>query len=176
MKVIEQEVLKNILMYAPDSGEFTWAQSPNWSIKLGSKAGSINPYGYRLIRINKSSYMAHRLAWVYIYGSIPQGFTIDHINGIRDDNRLLNLRLAKGHKEQAQNQKMRSNNTSGCIGVYPHKKPNTWIAQIRVDGKAIYLGIYNSIEAANEAYKQAKQQYHIFNPIQRCSALAIDDN
>jgi hypothetical protein len=167
MKLIDQDLVQKLLIYNPDTGVFTWRQSPNWSIKIGSAAGCVNPYGYRLIRINKTSYMAHRLAWVYIHGSILEGCTVDHINGDRDNNVLGNLRLAKGHKEQAQNQKKRSDNTSGCVGVYPHKIPNTWIAQIRVNGKALYLGIYPSIEEASEAYKKAKIEHHPFNPIQR---------
>lgn len=156
-----------MLNYDPDIGEFTWVQSPNWSIKIGAEAGSISPCGYKLIRVNKSSYMAHRLAWVYIHGSIPKGFSIDHKNGDRKDNRLTNLRLARGHREQAQNQKKRIDNTSGYVGVYPHRIPNTWIAQIRINGKAVYLGIFTSIEEASEAYKKAKVEHHKFNPIQR---------
>ena len=175
MTLLNQDTLKGVLIYTPDTGEFTWRPAVCNIKKANSLAGYKATNGYTCIAYKSTYYYAHRLAWVYVYGAIPEGATIDHINGNKSDNRLENLRLAT-RAEQSQNTSLYKGNTSGYTGVTWHKKDKKWMAQIRVDGKSIYLGEYTSIEAANEAYKQAKQQYHIFNPIQRCSALAIDDN
>jgi len=165
-KCLAQDLLKELFNYDPETGVFTRKTNNNrW--KIGDIAGHKHLFGYVKMRINKIDYMAHRLAWVYMYGSIPESLTVDHINGVRDDNRIDNLRLANGHKEQAQNLKKRNDNTSGYVGVYPHILPNKWIAQIRVNGKAIYLGIYDTPEEASEAYIKAKVEHHTFNPIQR---------
>ena len=86
--MITQEELKELLDYNPETGLFTWNVYNN--IKNKTTAGTFND-GYIQIKIKQKIYQAHRLAWLYVYGEWPKG-QIDHINGIRDDNRIENLR------------------------------------------------------------------------------------
>lgn len=162
---MEQSLLKEVLHYVPDTGVFTWRVSRG-NVKAGSVAKSRNPNGYVEIKIDRRTYKAHRLAWFYMYGNIPNNLQIDHKNGVRNDNRLGNLRLAT-QVQQSQNVTTRNDNTSGYIGVNWHKHTHKWVARIQVEGKRIAIGYYDTPEEASEAYKKAKQEHHKFNPIQR---------
>jgi hypothetical protein len=101
-----------------------------------------------------------------MFGSIPEGLTVDHKNGIRDDNCLENLRLAD-NSGQGQNQKMKVNNTSGFVGVSYVKRLDKWLAQIEINNINIYIGVYEFPEEASKAYVKAKIRFHTFNPVQR---------
>lgn len=90
--MITQVELHQQLNYCVFKGSFTWKVSNSPRVKIGSVAGSIKGItGYRLIRINGVLYRANRLAWLYVFGTKPNG-VIDHINFNRDDNSILNLR------------------------------------------------------------------------------------
>jgi len=124
---------------------------------LHSPVGSVVPDGYVHIRFNNKYYKAHRLVWLYEHGRFPAG-EIDHINGNRADNRIENLREI-GRCQNMQNQrKARSDNASGFLGV--HKKGSKFQAIIRVNGRSMYLGIFETPEKAHEAYIEAKRIYH----------------
>lgn len=167
MKSLEQDLLKELLNYDPETGVFTWAVDRG-GIKAGAVAGCKKPDGYILLRVNRTLYRAHRLAWVYMYGSITEGLTVDHKNGIRDDNRIENLRLAT-RPQQSQNQTFSSRNSSGITGVYFITELNKWRARITINKKSIHLGLFDTPEAANDARIKAKAELHTFNPIQRTS-------
>lgn len=89
-----QEELHQLLEYNPETGEFFWKSCVSKRIKVGQKAGSIcKIHGYELIGIKNKQYRAHRLAWLYVYGKWPNP-EIDHINRVKTDNRIANLREA----------------------------------------------------------------------------------
>ena len=90
--LLTQDGLRQLLNYDPDMGAFTWRQGRG-PVRAGGVAGCLTRKGYRRIQIDGQNYMAHRLAWLYMYGSWPPE-QIDHINEIKSDNRLDNLRLA----------------------------------------------------------------------------------
>lgn len=159
--MLTQAKLKEVLHYDPETGDFTWVTSPANCIKAGDKAGSKDSYGYHKIALGGKTYKAHRLAWLYTNGEFPED-AIDHINGVRDDNRLVNLR-AVTTRENQQNQKKFIHNTSGTTGVHWHKGAQKWVARIFTNGKRIHLGSFEALALAIEARKAADRLYN-FHP------------
>jgi hypothetical protein len=92
--MITSERIKELLSYDPETGEFVWRVTRNHKVKAGDIAGHLNRLGYRDLVVDYNQIGAHRVAWIYVHGSIPKGMFIDHINGIPSDNRMENLRLA----------------------------------------------------------------------------------
>lgn len=147
-----QAELKTLLHYDPFTGIFTWAIALP-TRKIGARAGRNSSNGYRAIKINGRMFLEHRLAWVYMTGSLPP-HQIDHINGRRRDNRFANLRAASS-SQNMQNQR-------DVKGAYPHKPSGTWQSAIKINGKTIWLGKFETEEAARAAYLAAKKIHHPF--------------
>jgi hypothetical protein len=153
-------VLWEAISYCPTTGTFRHlAAAGRWGhIPAGSLAGS-SSHGYRTLVVEGRRYQAHRLAWLMTHGVWPNG-EIDHINGVRDDNRLENLRdipkLWNGHNRQGPN---KDNKSSGLLGVTKNGKVG-WMAQITVNGRRMYLGTYRDSADAHDAYLTAKRQMH----------------
>lgn len=103
--------------------------------------------------INGVRYQASHLAWLYVKGEMPSK-AIDHINGIRSDNRIINLREAT-LSQNAMNRIKAANNTSGYKGVSFHKQSGKWQASIKINGKQKYLGLFLSQKQAHNAYVNA---------------------
>lgn len=156
--MITQSELKQILDYNPDTGIFTWKINKGGKAKCGTIANSIDSKGYIRIQINNKRNSAHRLAWLYIYGSFPNNM-IDHINGNKIDNRIYNLREATVNENQY-NRKVPINNTSGIKGVYFDKSRNKWVAELKCNSKKIHIGRFNDIELAQIAINEARNKYH----------------
>lgn len=156
--------LKELLDYDGDTGYFIWREDRSGLAKKGVIAGGINSDGYRLISVDSVSYKAHRLAWLYATGYFPKNL-IDHINGIRDDNRICNLRLATDRINGRNRTKINKNNKSGYSGVSWHPQLKRWWARIAVDGKNKSLGTYHDPYEAHQAYIAAKKIYHVEDDI-----------
>ena len=169
---MDQYQIKKLLDYDPLTGDFTWLQRPRsffktegdykgWNAKnVGRKSGYIHHTGYRIIRIFKSGYYAHRLAWLWANGAWPEPF-IDHINHDKDDNRLANLRVVT-KRDNGRNQKVRSNNTSGVMGVTWHKGHQRWAAQVWNGERNLHLGYHETVKDAEQARLEAGKRlgYH----------------
>jgi len=155
--MITQEYLKSILDYNEETGYFTWKIKKSANIVVGSIAGTLNHSGYWQIGIDKKLYSSHRLVWLFIFNSYPTS-QIDHINCKKDDNRLVNLRLATPAENQW-NRGKPVNNTTGFKGVSWSKKSNKYQAQISKNGKKIHLGFFNSAEQASKAYKDFAKEH-----------------
>lgn len=163
--MLTQERLRELLSYSESSGLFTWiTKKGNQHQILGSVAGSQRSSGYISIGIDGKNYMAHRLAWIYVHGHLPES-GIDHVNGVKTDNRIANLRKAN-QSENLQNQTICTRNTSGVQGVSWSKIARKWHAYISLNRKRVNLGLYSNIEDAATARKKAKSEYHNFHPIQ----------
>lgn len=159
--ILTQERLKELLHYDPETGAFTWLVTKNnRKAKNGDKLCSIGCGGYLRVSIDRKRYLLHRLAWLYVNGKLPTD-QIDHINRIRSDNRICNLRLATD-SENRQNMSISQKNTSGHTGVTFYKRDKTWQAQIFLDYKNHFLGRFKNIESAIEARKNAKANLHKF--------------
>ena len=104
------------------------------------------------------NYSVHRLIFLYHFGHLPE--TIDHINGIRTDNRIENLRAAT-YSENNRNRPVSKYSTSQCKGVhYNRRNTKPWNVRIRIDGKMRSLGYYHTIEEANVVYQAAAEKYY----------------
>lgn len=156
--MLTQERLKEVLNYDADTGVFTWAIKRTNSVYIGKVAGSPQ-IGYISIRIDNKLYLAHRLAWLYVYGYFPKNHT-DHINNIRDDNRICNLREATAAENLQNYPATRKNSKTGMIGV--SKKRKKYRARLMLNRKEIYLGVFDTPEEAQAAYISAKEKLHPF--------------
>lgn len=139
-------------------GELTWKVPPNKRIRIGSKVGTLTPKGYILITLLGRKYLAHRVIFEMHNGPIPTGMEIDHINGIRNDNRIQNLRLVTS-KGNHLNMGKRCDNTSGITGVAYCKRSNKWKAYVSQDSKLIHLGFFDAKEDAISVRKSAESFY-----------------
>lgn len=155
--MITQATLKELLNYNPETGAFTWRKVGK-HIQEGRLAGTLNSQGYSKIHVQRKEYKAHRLAWLYTYGTFPEN-QIDHINGVRDDNRIDNLR-AVTNAENHRNRKLRCTNTSGVSGVSWFRPNKAWGAYISDDGKRIFLGLFADLFSAVAARKSAERKYN----------------
>lgn len=155
---LTQEQLKFALSYDAQSGVFTWDNSLSQNINRGDVANCTNNRTkYKVLGLNNKRYLQHRLAWLYVYGEFPCG-QIDHINGIRDDNRISNLRVVTA-QENLKNQRMRVTNTSGFTGVNWDKRAGKWKSQIDFNKKRIYIGTFSTIIDAVAARMKANIKY-----------------
>lgn len=140
------------------NGELFWKVSPNRRIKIGSKAGIETPKGYVSITLMGKKYLAHRIIWEMHNGRIPPNMEVDHIWGIRNDNRISELRLVTSRGNRCNTAK-RSDNSSGTTGVTFCKKLQKWKAYVKQEGKLIHLGYFTDKCDAIHARKAAEPIY-----------------
>ena len=149
------------LSYCPESGELRWIRSSPRT-PAGTVAGCATNRGYISVRIRGREYKAHRVAWLLAYGDWPKG-DIDHINGVKSDNRLLNLRDVS-RSVNCQNKKTaRRDSSTGVLGVT--KSGRLFRALIQVNGRPVRLGSFATVQEASVAYLLAKRQFHEGNTI-----------
>jgi len=136
--ILTQARIQELLHYAPDSGVFTRRKQVGGRF-AGTTAGYLRATGYICINVDGFSYLAHRLAWIYITGEWP--IEIDHIDRDRSNNAFDNIRSVE-HKENSKNMPMRKDNKSGITGVVFSKRDNLWISAISVNGRlnTVYCG------------------------------------
>jgi hypothetical protein len=167
---ITPEMVREFIDYDPLTGVCLWRsrEITHYRIKIwnkrfaGKQAGSLSKKGYLKARICGHEYSVSRLAWAYVHNKFPPD-EIDHKNGVRDDNRICNLREATG-PQNAQNisSKGYKINLVGLLGVGAHG--NGYQARIRLNGDLIHLGTFATPEEAHAAYCAAKKVLHQFQP------------
>ena len=152
--MITRDELKRLFRY--DSGHLVRLVSRGNS-KRGNIVGTKDSHGHLQVYVKGRTYLVHRLIWFLLKGSWPK--ELDHINGIRDDNRIENLREVT-RQQNLFNRKATTGSTSKYKGVSWKSKNNKWVAQSCVNGKVNYLGLYNTEEKAHEAYENYIREIH----------------
>lgn len=151
--MLTRERLLEVAQYDPNTGVFTCR-------KFGHPLGR-RCHAYVRLYIDSVDYAAHHLVWLYVHGYLPG--TLDHINGVGTDNRIENLRITNS-TENAQNQKgPKANNKVGLLGVVAFR--GKFRASIRVSGRNLHLGTFETKEKAHEAYLNAKRRLHAANTL-----------
>lgn len=161
--------LQSLFSYDPESGHLKWRRRPlnhfkderAWKIwhtrYCNQIAGTASSGEYVSITVDGKCQRAHRIIWAVHYGRFPDG-CIDHINGIMDDNRLVNLRDVSV-VINSQNTKKHSDNKSGVIGVSYSSRDRLWYSDIGLNGKNKHLGGYKTFEEAVEVRRMAEIKY-----------------
>ena len=164
---MDQKTLIKLVDYNPKTGEFTWKNRSqeffqtdhhmrSWNTRYAGKTiGVIDPKGYRSVFIMGKQYRLHRLAWLYCYGNLPK--IVDHINGIKTDNRIENLREVT-QQQNLMNAARSNKNTSGVTGVYFNQNRGIWCAQIKFNGQTYHLGSSKNFEKAVELRKNEEKR------------------
>ena len=152
--------LRETLDYNQQTGAFTWRVFRSGRAIPGQQAARAPRLnGYATIFVDGYLYPAHRLAWLHVTGSWPDG-VIDHRDGVKTNNAFENLRDVS-HSVNSQNQrKARVDNILGMLGVTHHPKNNTFQARITLNKKTQSLGYFKTPEEAHAAYLEAKRRLH----------------
>lgn len=172
------KLMRQLLRYEPETGKLFWRERVPEMFQTGKRsreaicqgwnrlfAGKeafpqLRADGYRYGRLADGQFMAHRVAWAIFHGKDPLG-TIDHVNGDRSDNRIGNLRDCP-MAINAKNLSLRKDNKFGVPGIsFRPRRLSTrqWLAVIKVDGRSIHLGSFESINDAIEARREAENRY-----------------
>ena len=171
--MLTQARLKEVLDYNPSTGIFIWKQRKIKDFKsiramntlnsryIGKESGTKRPDGYIAISIDKKTYLAHRLAWFYIYGYFPE--YIDHVNMNKSDNRAANIRIASKTENGQNIKKCRSHNKTKLLGVSFFKRDKTFRARIVVNGVENHIGYFLTPKEAHNAYLVSKKELHPFS-------------
>jgi hypothetical protein len=154
--VPSHEEILEMLEYDKETGDMTWKVRRGRMAWPGAKAGTMGPIGYKQVGLFGFRYMLHRVAWFMHYGEWPEN-ELDHINGIRDDNRIENLRPAT-REQNTQFCKMRKDNTTGVKGV--SFRDGRYLARVRLNGTRKHIGIFSNLNDAEAAIKAAREEMH----------------
>lgn len=151
------EILSNFrkyYKYDPLSGKiYKLCQLSGMQTSVGSTDKTA---GYVQVSIKGKNYRVHRLAWLYMTGSYPE-FEIDHINGMRSDNRWENLRKGADNINNQNRRCCNKNSKTGILGVYAIKHTGKFSAAITKDRKQIHLGYFDTAELAHAKYLEARR-------------------
>jgi len=151
--MITQEQVKKLFNYDSKTGIL----SRNFKSYSQLNIGTLSEKGYLLVGIGQSKFRVHRIAFLYQHGYLPK--YIDHINGIRDDNRIENLRECT-NSENLWNAKKRSNCSSDIKGVCWSTERKLWEAYINVNNKRIRLGRFWDEETAGQIVNIERLKLH----------------
>jgi hypothetical protein len=161
--------LSRLMTYDPATGAFLRL---GWITRGGNfraydpprKAGAVGANGYVELRIQGTLYYGHRLAWFCTHGEWPTG-DIDHINGDRADNRLVNLRAATRAENMQNLRRATARNKVGLLGVRYDPRSRKFNANLKIDGQQTFLGSFDTPEEAHQRYVEAKRRHHEFATI-----------
>ena len=152
--------LRELLSYDPLTGLFVWLVTNSHRRVAGSPAGGVHKTDGRVyIRVDGGLFKAHRLAWIYVYGSLPPN-GIDHIDGNPANNCIANLRAATQSENLQNLRRAHRDSASGLLGV--QGKPGRWTARLSVRGARFDRGPFGTAQEAHAAYLALKAIHHPF--------------
>lgn len=154
---LTRKELKQLIHYNPLTGTFTRLTKASTNPSEEDSVGCLDRYGYRIIKLSGKRWKAHRLAYFYMTGKLPE--VVDHINNIRDDNRWKNLRGCS-LRENKHNCLISKNNSTGVKGISFDKARQKYLARVYADGKPHFLGYYDCIKKAERAVKAKRKELH----------------
>ena len=164
---LSQRGVRELINYDPETGIFTRPGRPDEPV------GRLHKDGYRWLKIGEKEWSAHRLAWLYMTGEEASG-DIDHINGIKDDNRFENLRVCESRSMNMGNQRLSRRNTSGAKGV--SRESGRYRARLHIKGKVYSSALLDSLDEAAHAYNKLALEHFgdfaVLNPIGTDKAIA----
>lgn len=153
--------IKNTFIYDKDTGYITRIRDKSGKVCNKKAEGAVTIWGYTRISMFGDRFYSHRFAWIPYHGKEPTNF-IDHINGVKTDNRICNLRDVTRHQNMQNLIRPMKTNTSGYLGVSKHySKPKTWNAFITLNNKTKNLGQFDSPEKAYQRYLEVKKLFHM---------------
>jgi hypothetical protein len=153
-----------LLNYNLETGIFTWKALRKGRC-IGDVAGCQKQDGYVSIRLDDRLYLAHRVAWLFVFGSWPIG-DIDHKDGCPSHNWIDNLRdVSKSGNMQNRKKATIGNKSTGILGVYLHKPSGKFKSSICLEGKQKHLGFFVDAKVAHNVYLNAKRKLHPCNTI-----------
>jgi hypothetical protein len=163
-KPLTQKRLKELLYYNLNTGIFHWITPTNIHILIGQEAGSIEGTSrgreYLVIGIDHKLYKAHNLAWLYVYGYLPERLDHRDRNGLH--NWINNLRECT-NSQNAMNQGIRSDNTTGVKGIQWNERLRKYRARIGINRERIHVGYFKSLKDAEKAvFAKAKELFGEF--------------
>lgn len=182
LKEIDVNLLRSLIDIDTDTGVMKWKPRPEglfnghakrssaaWNARYAGKAVQlyIHADGYAKMRVFDQAFQVHRVVYALHHGAWPEGH-IDHINGVRADNRPENLRSVT-RTENNRNQKRHSTNKSGQMGVRWHRAARKWLARIYDKNQEIHLGLFAEFEDAVAARKAAERKYGYAEGHGRCA-------
>lgn len=154
------EVAKTLVDYDRLTGEFTWKVNRRGPAKVGDSAGYTRSDGYTRLKIEQRAIWAHRLAWAFVNGEMPDG-CIDHINGDTSDNRIENLRNVDAKTNSENERKGRRRKLKGSLlGAHWSETWSRWKSSITCGGVNKHIGWFDTEQEAHVAYVTAKRQLH----------------
>lgn len=155
--MISLDRLKTLLDYDKQTGQFTWLKQTSSRVTVGASPDRKDPDGYLVVMLDGKNYRQHRLAWFYVNGFWPKK-QIDHVNGLRHDNCIVNLRQCD-EQDNNRNRGLSRNNTSGISGV--SFQQGRWCVRIRTDKTTrMFFGYYDDLELAELVAAVARDKYH----------------
>jgi|SRR5579859_3771226 len=159
--IVSYDTLHEFFTYDPNTGEIRNKSNRSNRSRAVELSGDFGDRGYQRVGINGKNFYGHRIAWCMMTGEWPDKF-IDHIDGVKSNNKWSNLRLATKSQNGANIGKYSRNNggTSKYKGVFRSKGKRLWVASITKNGKITRIGCFHTEEEAHAAYVQKAQEVH----------------